>query len=329
MAYTESMRNRKIWTMRSLRFVWLLAGLQTFPLEVLADVSQPDPGLIPYVSASYAYLPAADFEAAGTGSSIKAKETRLALGIAGFETGDFRLDAGLDYQYNHYAYQNVVSRSRDLHRLQFPIGFSRRGDGLNLTGFVAPGVATSSNVFKDFIDRSSSDDFVVTGRLEAVIPREPRFAWLGGIAYDRSFGEDKVYPVFGLHYEPEERMALRLAFPDSSIRYRLSERQRLSLRLFPAGFAWHVVSDTLNDDFDYELQAVRLQGVWSWRVVGEFTLDLSVAYEFDRQHRFVDDTGRIVDSSVDSQFLAVLGLRWGNGPFPYSNQVARPDRLPE
>ena len=91
--------------------------------------------------------------------------------------------------------------------------------------------------------------------------------------------------------------------------------------LFPAGFSWHVVSDTLNDDFDYEMEAIRLQGNWSYRFVDSFAIDLSLGYEFDRRHRFVDDTGRFINASVENQLLAGIGLRWGNGPVTRSNQV--------
>ena len=84
-----------------------------------------------------------------------------------------------------------------------------------------------------------------------------------------------------------------------------------------------MVSDELNDDFDYEVEAIRLQGVWSYRFAGSAWLDLSLGYEFDRRHRFVDDTGRTIDSAVDDQWLLSAGLRWGDGPVPYTHEVAR------
>ena len=309
------------------RLSCLLAVVQSLTSTAWADEVQQDSNHFLHVSAAYAYLPSADFQSAGSGSAVKAKETQLAMGFFQSRAGEFRFDAGLDYQYNHYAYTGIESRNRDLHRLQFPVGFNRRSDDWSLAGFVAPGVATSSNVFKDLFDRGSSDDFVVSARLEAVVPRTPRFAWLGGIAYDRSFGGDKAYPLLGLIYRPGEKFGLRLAFPESSILYNLTGRQRLSLSLFPAGYAWHVVSDTLNDEFDYEWEAIRLQGAWSYRVSRSFALDLCVGYEFDRQLSFVDDTGQSIDSAVDDQFLVMLGIRWGNGPVPWTNRVTRLDRF--
>lgn len=324
-AYTDYMIMRCRWPARALGLACVLTAFPALTMEADADIARDESGRFPYVSASYTYAPSADFETVGMGRSIKAKESQFVAGVFQFEAESVRFDFGLDYQYNHYAYQNIDGRDRDLHRLQFPIGFSGLGKGVILTGFVAPGVATSSNIFKDLFDRGSSDDIVVTGRIEAQVPRNPRLAWLGGIAFDRSFGEDRAYPVIGLILRPDDRLGLRLAFPESSVRFRLSQRQQLSAALFPAGYAWHVVSDTLRDDFDYEMEAIRLQGIWSYRFADRFAIDLSVGYEFDRRHRFVDDTGRIIDSSVDNQFLAGLGLRWGDGPVTRSNHISRFD----
>ena len=76
------------------------------------------------------------------------------------------------------------------------------------------------------------------------------------------------------------------------------------------------------DDFDYELEAWRLQGVWSFRFWRAVWLDLSVGYEFGRHHEFLDDLGRVVDADVDSQWVLSFGLRAGDGPIPWTNQVA-------
>ena len=288
-----------------------------------ADTGAQESSRYPFLSAAYTVLPAADFDTAGEGSEVKTKETQLALGFLQFEAGGLQFDLGLDYQYTRYAYENIDGRNRDLHRLQFPLGLNYRSANWGLDAFVAPGVATSSNVLKDIFDRASSDDFVVTGRLEATFRHGDRTNWIAGAAYDRAFGEAKPYPVLGLRYHPGDKLNLRLAFPDSALHYPISDRQNLSLRLFPAGYEWHVVSDELNADFDYRVEAIRLQGVWSYRVFRAAWLDLSLGYEFDRHHEFVDDTGTPIDSSVDSQALLMLGLRWGDGPVLYTHQVAR------
>jgi hypothetical protein len=301
----------------------MICVLLMLPASAMGDLIFDEPGDYPFVSAAYTVLPEADFESAGTGSTVQTKENQLVAGFTRFSLGELDLDVGVDYQYTRYVYENIDGRHRDLHRLQIPLGFTYGAATWNLTGFVAPGVATSSNVMKDLFDQGGSDDLVVTGRIEASAPHGRKLGWLGGLAHDRAFGEDKTYPVVGLLYQPNDRLSLRLAYPDPAIRFLPNDRHSLSLRLFPSGSEWHVVGDQFNYDFDYQVEAIRLQGVWSHRFCRSGWLDLSLGYEFDRRHRFVDDSGKQIDSTVDSQFLLMLGLLWGDGPVPFTHEVSR------
>ena len=308
------------------RIRWLAILLLGIGPSGAAAPPGPDPADLsgyPFVSAAYAVLPSADLQDTDGRASLKTKETQLALGLLEFDAGGLTYDLGVDYQYTRYAYEGVDGRNRDLHRLQFPVGLSHRSDSFSLDAFIAPGVATSSNVLKDVFDRGAGEDFLVTGRIEVRFGRGGQLGWIAGAAYDRSFGEAKPYPVVGLLYEPGSRTRLRLAFPDPALEFRTAERHNLSLRLFPAGFEWHVVSDELGRDFDYRVEGIRLQGVWSYRVLRSTWLDVSLGYEFDRRHEFVDDTGTPIASAVEDEVLLMVGLRWGDGPMPYTHRVAR------
>jgi hypothetical protein len=307
-----------------LQLASLLVCSQLAAVPAAADPEAGDPGRYPFFAAAYTVVPGADLEGAGTGSELKAKETQFAAGLFQFERNELEVDFGLDYQYTHYAYESIDGRNRDLHRLQFPVGLTRRYENWAVTGFVAPGIGTSSNVLKDIFERGSSDDFLVTGRVEAFLQRNRQFSWLAGVAYDRAFGEAKPYPVMGMLYSPSDHVVMRLALPDPSLAFTLSDRHEASLRLFPAGFEWHVVSDELSDRFWYRVEALRLQGTWSFRFARSTWLDLSLGYEFDRRHEFVDDTGRSIHSDLGNQALLAVGLRWDDGPIPYTNEVTRP-----
>jgi hypothetical protein len=308
---------------RVLQLASLLICCQLATVPAAADPEEGDPGRYPFFAAAYTVVPGADLESAGAGSELKAKETQFAAGLLQIERDDLQVDFGLDYQYTHYAYESIDGRDRDLHRLQFPAGLTRQSENWVFTGFIAPGIGTSSNVLKDIFDRGSNDDFLVTGRVEASFRRGGQFSWLGGLAYDRAFGEAKPYPVVGVLYAPTDHLVMRLALPDPSLGFTINDRHEVSLRLFPAGFEWHVVSDELNDRFWYRVEAIRLQGTWSFRFARSAWLDLSLGYEFDRRHEFVDDTGRSIHSDLGNQALVEVGLRWADGPLPYTNEVTR------
>jgi hypothetical protein len=277
----------------------------------------------PFVSTSYTALPAADIRGANPGAELSTKENQLSAGMWRWGSGDTRFDLGLDYQYTRYRYAEIDGRNRDLHRLQLPLGIRHAGGGWNLSAYLAPGVGTSSNVLKDLFDRGSREDYMVTARVESELGVDDPHGWLIGAAWDRAFGDERLYPVVGFLYRPFDGLNARIAWPDPALSYRWTERQRLRLRLFPAGFQWHVVSDELGDAFDYEVEAWRLECTWSYRFASTFWLDLAFGFEFDRRHRFRDDTGRLIDSGIDDQWLLSAGLRWRDGPIPYTHQIAR------
>jgi hypothetical protein len=306
---------------RFLRIAIAAAAMYAYSAPVVADPDPQDSSAFPFISAAYTVLPASDIESAPAGTTLETKENQLVVGFTVFKLGQLDLDIGFDYQYTRYGYENVDSRNRDLHRLQFPIGFGHNADGWSVAGYLAPGVATSSNVLKN-IGEWSSDDLLVTGQFEVSMPRNEQFSWLWGAAYDRSFGDEKPYPVLGLSWQPRDSLALRLAFPNPAIVYQPRDRHRLALALFPAGFEWHVVTDDFNDEYTHQVEALRLQGVWSYRFARSAWLDLSLGYEFDRRHRFEDAAGQVIDAPIDSQVVLMIGLRWGDGPIPLSHAIA-------
>jgi hypothetical protein len=82
-----------------------------------------------------------------------------------------------------------------------------------------------------------------------------------------------------------------------------------------------VVSDELGTDFDYSAEAWRAQAWWSYRLSLKLSLDLSLGYEFGRHVDFIDDTGARINADVDDQFFFAFGLRFGQAPIPYGQQL--------
>ena len=272
----------------------------------------------PFLAASFARAPAADFRGTDSSADLTVNEYQAYAGLPRFSMGRTVLVAGIDYQYTRYEYEGIAGRNRDLHRLQVPLRFSRALDRWQLEGYVAPGVSTSSNVFKDLFNRGSSDDLFLSARLEGRREVAAR-NWIVGLAYDRLFGEPTLYPVIGVELSPRPALDLRIAFPDPAVRYRFSDRLTMLGRVFPAGHEWHVVSDDFTSEFAYRVEAYRAQTSVNIRAWKALSVDLSLGYEFGREHQFTDDTGARIESRVDDQWFAALGFRLGPAALPYTH----------
>ena len=281
------------------------------------DASLQD-GRPPFLAVSITHQPSADFSSAPDSASVRTKENQVFAGFHRFEAGNATLDVGLDYQYTRYVYDGIDGRNRDLHRFQFPLTYRNTYGAWKIDGSLAPGLSTSSNVLKEFFDQVSRDDLFATARLEARHGGRSR-NWVLGLAFDRTFGKPRLYPILGIELAPSDALDVRLAVPDAGFQYRWTERQSLSGRVFPAGHQWHVMTDDFSAGFDYRAEGFRAQLGWSIRLWKQVTLDISGGYEFGRKHYLTDDLGERIESAVDDQWFFLFGLRTGPAPLPYAH----------
>ena len=293
--------------------IGLLAGT-AINSPATADPSVDEP--IRFIVANHTSQPAATFTDMVFPASVESRDYQLRMGDLQFQTTNTRFLAGVDYQYTRNEYQDVDSRDRDLHRLAVPIQFKTDSTNWRIDGYFAPVIATSSNVFKDFLNRGSARDVYLSSRVEFHAQNAP---WFFGAAYDRRFGSAHAYPVFGTWLNWSPGIDIRLAFPDPAALIQVSERLTASLRIYPAGHEWRVVSDDFASEFDYRMKAIRSELNWNVKLTGKLSLDLTIGYEIDRELRLVDRRGESVDSRVSNEWLFMAGFRFGNAALPYSH----------
>ncbi|MGI9344563.1 MAG: DUF6268 family outer membrane beta-barrel protein [Gammaproteobacteria bacterium] len=315
---TSSPTSRRHSTLRHRlpRIVGLLA------LAGLQNASAGEDRPCTYGVFNYALIGDAAFSDTST-AALEGKETRFAAGFACFGAANRRFDVGLDYQYTRYLYDGIDSRNRDLHRAQFPLGLRAVSGAWRVDAYLAPGFAISSNVLKKFFERISSDDVFATAGVEAIYGARPEIGLIVGGKWDRAFGRQRIYPVIGIDYRPGPRVHARVALPDSSLSFAVTDRQALTLRLYPAGFEWHVLDDDLVTEFDYRVEAWRADASWSIEVLADLWADLSVGYEFSRRHEFDDRSGIRIEQDVDDAVVIAVGLRWREGPIAQTHRIPR------
>ena len=301
------MTSRKI-PLRTITAIVLLSAGTAALAELSDDSRYRAP---PFLVATTSWHSTAAF--ANPPGSVRTREYGLQLGLQRFERKHAWVDLEIDYQYSHFAFGDVDSRNRDVHRLRFPVRFAAEfGQGI-VRGYVAPGIATSSNVFKDFLNRGSSDDLTIAGRIE-LGGAELSKRWIIGIAYDQSFGRPRFYPVAGIDRQLHDDLRVRVAFPDPGIWYRITDRHRLSARLFPSGDRWRVVTDDFASDFDLRREEWRAQLTWSMTLGKWMSVDLAAGQTFDRRLLLTDRAGVAVDQDISSEGFAKIGFRFGGNP---------------
>ena len=192
---------------------------------LIATVQAPaeEPGRR-YFAANASRVPEADFRGLAPGSDVRTSDNQAAAAFARVSRKSVSIDFGFDYQYTRYKYNEVDSRNRDLHRVQFPVWFSAPFRNWQLRGHVAPGIFTSSNVLGDFFNRGSSDDLYASGRIEAERAGTST-RWIVGISHDRAFGRSRTYPVVGVKLSPDDSLDVRLVWPDPALHFRANDRQ--------------------------------------------------------------------------------------------------------
>jgi hypothetical protein len=255
------------------------------------------------------------------GATAQGKEYQLSLSQRLPDVGAAVIALGLDYQYTRYEYEGLDERNNDLHRLQLPVRMGYTAGPWQLAAVLAPGVSTSSNIMKDLLQEATGDDLLITARFEAGHMAADRVGWLAGLAWDRAFGEARLSPVIGVLWAPDENVHVRLGFPESEIRWQVSGRWQGFLQLAPAGHEWHVVSDDLQTDFDYTVEAWRAELVWSRRLWRLLSFDIGAAYETGRHYEFLDARGAAVDSDIDDAWIFGIGLRLGETTAPRTHTV--------
>lgn len=299
----------KITATRILPALWRLAWLAGATLAtVKPGLALGGPGAALEIELARNILATADFGEArlsGTENRVSIRGPSIAAG-----EGEFRW--ALDYAYQRYEYEGLPSRNRDLHRLEIPLSWQHDAP-LAWTVELRPVIATSSNVFKDFLDRGSRDDLMLHGRwFMEPAPVHGAWRWRAGLARDDVFGEERVYPVVSA-LRSGDAYRLEIGWPWTRVTRQVGPGLELGASLGPAGARWHVVSDERDGaEFDYEVEAWRAGATLAWRRPAGWFLAASAGLEFSRRHRLEDDLGAIVDRSVDDAgFVEIAGgYRW-------------------
>src|SRR5690606_35419234 len=120
-------------------------------------------------------------------------------------------------------------------------------------------------VFKDFLDRGTSDDVDLDLRLQMQRWRGASHGWRVALLRDSAFGKPRFYPEAAFLWRSPRAYA-ELGLPSSRAQWQLRPALAVGAAVFPSGAAWHVVSDERGGaEFDYLARAWRAALTAEWQ----------------------------------------------------------------
>jgi hypothetical protein len=246
-------------------------------------------------------------------ATIRERQTGLRWWSFEHPDDDRLFRVAVEYAYTRYEFDNLPTRDRDLHHVFFPMQV--RGVDESWLVMLSPVIATSSNVFKDLVNRGSHDDYDIYARLYVQRPFSgtgswAKGSWRLGLLRDAALGRVRGYPEAAFVWR-DARFDAELGLPTTRIDWKWRPDLSFGLAVFPAGMQWHVVSDERGGaEFDYRARQWRGALAARWQPLRWLRVAAQAGVEFARQYEFEDDTGAFVKRDADAAPYLRIDLVW-------------------
>ncbi|HKQ23700.1 MAG TPA: hypothetical protein VJT81_04555 [Burkholderiales bacterium] len=168
---------------------------------------------------------------------------------------------------------------------------------------VQPRLAVSSNALRHPKDLDAQD-LSLSAAIEQRIAGDASRAWWLALYADDRFGDMRFYPGLYVQMVSRNDHELRLGFPDSSWRWRLSERLQSELIVAPDGGKWRVRDEELAQHSDVQLRAWELVWIARWQPVDALAFDVRIGRRFKTDLRYLLQDGSSANVDVpDASFF--------------------------
>lgn len=227
-----------------------------------------------------------------------------------FEASDEIYLFGAGHRYNIFDIDSLpVATNGHLHTSFFPFHVKSGDDKRTFRFSAALALSASSNLYKN-LDEIDSDAIQILAALVWGRRLSERMSVHYGICGDHRFGEYEVYPVVSLLWQPHPDWTVAPGFPDSQLRYHISDALATDIRIFPDGNEWYVLDSSLTtrSKFVYESYAVE----WSldWKFLDDFTLSASVGRQLDNHYEMTLLDQSRVQLSSDPVTRVSVAVEW-------------------
>ena len=227
---------------------------------------------------------------------IRSEDNSLLFGV-GYRYSFFNIDM-FDPQTNGY-----------LHTFFLPLHRISQNDVRSFRFSIAPALSASSNVMKN-PGRYTVDAFQLLAALVWDWRLSDRVSLQYGLCGDHRFGNYRIYPLIGVHWQLHPVWTIELGYPTSQLRYQFSAGSTSSLQITPDGNEWYVLDKNLAQHSQFVYQSYALEWSFDWQLGAKLTLTTSVGRQLHNRYEMTLRDGSRVRLAGESATRFTAKLRW-------------------
>ncbi|MCH7508857.1 MAG: hypothetical protein IIB68_03330 [Proteobacteria bacterium] len=227
---------------------------------------------------------------------IRSEDNSLLFGV-GYRYSFFNIDM-FDPQTNGY-----------LHTFFLPLHRISQNDVRSFRFSIAPALSASSNVMKN-PGRYTVDAFQLLAALVWDWRLSDRVSLQYGLCGDHRFGNYRIYPLIGVHWQLHPVWTIELGYPTSQLRYQFSAGSTSSLQITPDGNEWYVLDKNLAQHSQFVYQSYALEWSFDWQLGAKLTLTTSVGRQLHNHYEMTLRDGSRVRLAGESATRFAARLRW-------------------
>ena len=228
-------------------------------------------------------------------------------GIALDRTLDSGVSAGWQHEYRILDLPEVNGVAADTNGHVHRTGPTWRKVSSGQRIRVEPRLAVSSNALRHPKDLDAQD-ISLSAAVEKRIAGDTPMAWWLALYVDDRFGGARLYPGLAAQVVSSSGHELRLGFPDSSWRWRWSQRWQSEVIVAPDGGKWRVRDEELAQHSDVRLRAWQLAWIMRWQPAQALTLDVRIGRRFETDLRYLLQDGSSAYVEVPDTSFFGLGI---------------------
>jgi hypothetical protein len=204
-------------------------------------------------------------------------------------------------QWDRFVFEAANTRDEDVYRLMAMFDFLYNMDAWTFWLELTPGL------FSD-LERIESDDYRTLFHAMVMYQLMDTLQLGLGLAYDRQFGDDTLYPMFGAIWDLPPSWKLELVLPMPRIVYAPSEKLACFIDARPAGDLWNIRDDDDLKNYDFKLEGYRLGVGLEYEILDHVWLHAAGGWSFERKYEIAHEDDKLLDSDADDTWFGRVGL---------------------